>query len=290
MSGLLNHSTNTNELFIHLNLNMMKQIFKTGFYAITILLLLISCQKQEIVTPQPSEEIMTSGRTAAEITNVFKGPNVALGEGHARSWIRINHLDMPLELGIEITESALSHLPHGQVNVVLPLHHKARKVTPFEHIYLGYNEHGHQPVGVFNVAHFDAHFYYTSNEERLAIPAITPATLPLFTLAPPPGYMAPTYFQAGPEPQMGQHWIPPPFTFMPFSKVMVYGTYNGELTFIEPMVTVQHMLAGGSSNSYLQPARFAEAGNYPTMYNIYKDAKSGDYNITLSNFVPRLAN
>jgi len=267
---------------------MKKQLFKPGLYFMASMMLLFGCKKEQAIEPV-TESTLIEGRSASEISNVFKGPNVAIGNGHARSWIRINHLDKPLEIGIELTASAFSSLP-DHINLVLPLHHKAQEVTPFEHIYLGYNEEGHPPAGVFTVPHFDAHFYMTTNQERLAIPEVTPATLPLFTLAPPPGYMAPSYFQAGPEPQMGQHWIPPPPTFLPFSRVMIYGTFNGKLTFIEPMVTVAHMLMGGSTNNYLQPAKVAEAGNYPTKYNVYKNPQNGNYNITLSNFVARSAN
>ena len=296
MSDFLNHSTN-NKLFIHLNHNKMRQFFKPGFYAITFLLFLISCQKQETVEPLQAEEIMTStsARTGGEISNVFKGPNVALGEGNVRSWVRINHLNMPLEIGVEITEKAFNHLPHERANLVLRLHNKALEVTTFKHIYFNYHPHGHPPLGVFTVPHMDAHFYMKTNEERLAIPAVTfppapNATSPLFFLPPPAGYMAPGYVRGAPEAQMGLHWAPSPPTFIPFSKVMIYGTYNGELTFVEPMITLQHMLDGGSSTNYPQPAKVAEAGNYPTTYNIYRDEKSGNYNITLSNFVARLAN
>lgn len=268
---------------------MMKQLFKHGYQAIILTLLLVSCKKEKIAEPEVAETVI-SGRSASEISNVFKGPNVAIGGGHARSWVRINHLNVPLELGIELTESAFENLPHDRAALVLLLHHKALEVTPFKHIYFTYNSHGHPPVGVFSVPHFDAHFFLTSNEERLAIPQVTPATLPFFNHVPPAGYMAPTYFPTAPEPQMGLHWSPPPPTFMPFSKVMIYGSYKGKLTFIEPMITVAHMESGGSSNNYLQPAKFAVAGNYPTKFNIYKDAQSGNYNITLSNFVARAAN
>lgn len=268
---------------------MIKQIFKPVYYAIAMFILLISCKKQEQAEVQV-EPVTLSGRSASEISNVFKGANVAFGDGHMRSWIRIDHLNKPLEIGIEITESAMNGLPDEGTNVVLPLHHKALEVTPFRHIYTGYNPNGHPPAGVFNVPHFDAHFYYTTNQERLAIPEVSPATLPFFTYAPPLGYMAPSYFQAGPEPQMGQHWIPPPPSFLPFTRLMVYGSYNGATTFLEPMVTIAHMLSGNSSNAFLQPAKFAQAGNYPTVFNVYRDAQSGNYNITLSNFMPRPAN
>ncbi|MEO5984252.1 MAG: hypothetical protein ABIP80_02035 [Ferruginibacter sp.] len=277
---------------------MKKQFFKLSLFLMASMMIMFGCKKEQSIEPLTEtnvESISISGRAAADISNVFKGPNVEIGNGYARSWIRINHLDKPLEIGIELTAAAFASLPHEGARLLLPLHHKAKEVTPFDHIGFNYLEHGHPPMNVFTVAHFDAHFYMMTVAERLAIPAVTLATLPLFTLAPPQDYMPFSYFQAGPEAQMGQHWIPPPPTFLPFSRVMVYGTFNGELTFIEPMVSVAYMRTVGitnipSINNYLQPLRFAEAGNYPTTYNIYKDPQNGNYNITLSNFVARTAN
>lgn len=68
---------------------------------------------------------------------------------------------------------------------------------------------------------------------------------------------------------------------------MIYGTWNGVLNFINPIVTLT-TLAGGRSYSvgYPQPQYFAKHGYYPTKYNIYKDDKGSHY-VTLSNFVLR---
>ena len=265
---------------------MKKQVL-LSICLVAMLGLIYSCQKE---TTEAAATSLPLAKMASEKFNVFKGPEVALGNGYARSWISISHTDQPKEIGIEITEEAFTSLPPHHVELVLPLHKKAIEVTPFEHIGLNNQPNGHFPPGVFDVPHLDAHFYLNTYEERMAIPAVSPATLPLFNLAPPAGYMPPTYMQGGPEPMMGTHWLPPPPTFLPFSRVMIYGTFNGELKFIEPMVTIAHMLSGGSTNPYLQPSKFAEAGNYPTVYNVYRDAKSGNYHITLSNFVARTAN
>ena len=252
-----------------------------------LMLNISSCKKEPVQQPAstaPEPELVS--RTS----NIFKGPVVQIGDGHARSWIRINHDGMPEEIGVELTDAAFNSLPDHDTPLLLPLHMKAQEVTPFDHIGFNYMVHGHFPPGVFDVPHFDVHFYMQTVEERLAIPPASPATLPMFMLAPPAGYMAPTYTPAGPEAQMGLHWGPPPPTFLPFTRVMIYGTYNGELTFIEPMVTISHMEGAGSTNPYLQPAKFAEAGNYPTVFNVYQDDKTGNHYVTLTNFVSRPAN
>jgi Domain of unknown function (DUF5602) len=266
----------------------MKRLFFTLPVIVGAMMTAItSCNKEVIPEPQEIQAVAASKDVK---TNVFKGPVVQLADGRARSWIRITHEGVPEEIGVELTDAALMSLPHENVPLVLPLHMKAREVTPFDHIGFNYMHEGHFPPGVFDVPHFDVHFYMQSVEERLAIPMVTPATLPLFMLAPPAGYMPATYSPAGPEPQMGLHWAPPPPTFMPFTRVMIYGSYNGALTFIEPMVTVQHLMGAGSTNPYLQPSKFAEAGYYPTVYNVYKDPQTGNHYITLTNFVYRTAN
>lgn len=265
------------------------------FLSAASLCLLFSCQKETVMAVDSNELMAVAAQSdPANKINVFKGPAIPLGNGTARTWISMNHLDQPIEIGVELTAEALAGLPGTgvhQENIVLPLHQKARAVTPFDHVGLGYNPAGHPPPGVFNVPHFDAHFYMISLEEQLAIPPVSPATLPLFQLAPPAGYMPATYFQGGPEPQMGTHWLPPPPTFLPFTRVMIYGTYNGKVTFLEPMVTRAFLESGASSSlNYLQPQKFAIAGNYPTRYNVYRDAGTGSHNITLDNFVARQAN
>jgi len=56
------------------------------------------------------------------------------------------------------------------------------------------------------------------------------------------------------------------------------------------MVTITHLQGNGSSDAYLQPEKFAKASNYPTVFNVYKDAKTSSHYVTLTNFVARSAN
>jgi hypothetical protein len=231
--------------------------------------------------------------------NVFKGPEVSLGNGKVRTWISVNkETGMPLEIGIEMTPRALTGLPDGASGVeppvyILPLHLKATQLTPFDHIGLNWNHNGHPPPGVFDVPHFDFHFYMISVEDQLAIPEWSPETDAAFNLYPPTGYMPADYgTPPGPataEAQMGKHWLPASFT-PPFTKVMVYGSYNGKFIFVEPMITLDYLLSNPDfSEDYHQPQFFQKAGNYPTKYNIYTDTTTGNTYVTLSGFVTRVA-
>lgn len=268
------------------------------------LLLLFSCSQDEMVNngPEESTALSFTAKTSSDKLNVFKGPQVALGFGKVRSWISVNVKNgLPNEIGIEITPEAFKNLttnnsktlPPDHETIVVPLHLKATQSTPFDHIGLNWNPRGHQPDGVFDVPHFDIHFYMISVEAQMAIPEWSPETDAAFNLYPPMGYMPADYgTPPGPataEPQMGKHWLPNNLgDYLPFSKIMIYGSYNGQLIFVEPMITLDYLLSNTDfSMNYSQPEHFAKAGNYPTKYNIYHDAATGNTYITLSEFVAR---
>lgn len=209
-----------------------------------------------------------------------------------RSFFFVTHSGVPQELGVEISEGALSGLPtEDHLKSLLTLHQKAVDLTPFDHISFDWNPEGHPPF-FFQLPHFDIHFYMISVAERMEIPVYSPATAPLFENYPPADYMPATYGPApGGEPMMGAHWSAPPPTFLPFSKVMIYGTFNGDMIFVEPMITLDYLQSGVDfSTAYPQPAKFEEAGYYPTTYNIYTDPKTNAQYISLTNFVWRNAN
>lgn len=268
------------------------------------LLFLFSCSQDEMVINdlQESAPLSFTAKMKSEKVNVFKGPQVALGYGKVRSWVSLNQKNgLPSEIGLEITPEAFKNLttennntiPADHKTIVVPLHLKAKQSTPFNHIGLNWNPNGHLPPGVFDVPHFDIHFYMISVEEQMAIPAWSPGTDAAFNLYPPMGYMPADYgTPPGPataEPQMGKHWSPNNLgAYLPFSKIMIYGSYNGKFIFVEPMITLAYLLSNVDfTMDYSQPVHFAKAGNYPTKYNIYHDAKTGNTYVTLSKFVAR---
>ncbi|MDX1544638.1 MAG: hypothetical protein R3214_11905 [Christiangramia sp.] len=234
-----------------------------------------------------------------EKVTVFKGPEVQYGSGKARSWISINEEGFPVEIGIELTQAVLSDLsllPDGlEISTVLPLHQKAKELTPFEHLAINFQEHGHGPI--FWAEHFDFHFYTITNKERLAIPkydANDQTIVDAFNYFPDMTKMPSDYFrfpgEGGTMQMMGKHWPPKNFeTYVPFKHIMILGTYDQKNVFIEPMITVDYLLSGDEfSGDYSQPQTFEEPGNnYPTKYNIYHDGKKNNIYITLSDFVTR---
>lgn len=253
-------------------------------------LLIISCKKEnsETIPIQNEESSAVSGKNTAEQFNIFKGPQVNVGNGKVRSWIKISHEEVPIEMGLEFTPDALTGLPeHSGGNDPhphwdIPLHQKAKDVTPFDHVELNWNPEGHEPV-IFAAPHFDFHFYMISEAERLAITANDPAMEILPPLNQRPAGYVPT---PGGIPAMGKHWIAPPI-IPPFTRVMIWGSYNGKMTFVEPMATLSYLQSGATTAAnFGQPQVFPKPGNYPTKYNIYKDDR-GHHQVSLSQFVAR---
>lgn len=258
-----------------------------------------SCKKEVLTTEQSQSPALLdapSQASNATKTNTFKGPEVRMGDGKARSFAVITHAGVPLEVGIEMTPGAFEGLTQDPLDFaaatfVLPLHHKAQDATPFDHLVINWEPHGHDPVHVFDVPHFDFHFYMISMAEQNSIPPYDVAPS-LFDNFPPAGYLPANYIPfPGGVPQMGKHWgdiTSPEFNGQPFTKTFIYGTYNGRVTFYEPMVAKSYLQTVGSTSAPIpQPLHYSPTGTYyPTVYKIYHD-ESGNTIISLSGFVLR---
>lgn len=278
----------------------MKKKFLFGkIVLLSLLFILVSCEKEEFTEVNNNKTNNEEFRTDSNgnLVNVFKGPQVRLANGMVRSWISVASNGSPQEIGVEFTTGALRGLPldSGHENtIVLPLHHKAKQLTPFDHIGLNWNPQGHDPDGVFTVPHFDIHFYMISVAERMAIPEWSPDSDAAFNNYPIRGHMPMDYITLpgaiGAEAQMGKHWLPANLgDYLPFSKIMILGTYDGKFIFVEPMITLQTLtdIRDKMEFPYSQPDIFDVSGNYPTKYNIYSDSKTKNRYVTLSKFVSR---
>lgn len=116
-----------------------------------------------------------------------------MGNGSLQSFVALNGNGRPKVIGIEFDGAALTGLPgendppsDGTWDIpnpdgtiawcccgyehILELPGSAG-ATPFEHIVVNWNNHGHPPPDVYDVPHLDFHFYTISNEERNEIPA-----------------------------------------------------------------------------------------------------------------------
>lgn len=229
---------------------------------------------------------------------VFKGPQVQVHEGKSWSWVKLNKQGNPESIGVTLDADAMSSVPmdggtghgHGGDNSwVVKFHPVAGSVLPFNHIGMNWNPNGHEPEPIYGKPHFDFHFYSMTPEEVAAIPAYEADSVK-FKNAPAPEYFPATYINpGGGVPQMGAHWVDVTsgeFNGKPFTETFIFGSYDGKVTFYEPMIT--HEFLKNQTNyerTIPAPAKYQKDGWYPTVMKIVK--KDGLTDIILDKFVYR---
>ncbi|HLO38788.1 MAG TPA: DUF5602 domain-containing protein [Lacibacter sp.] len=296
---------------------MKKQIFQLLMLLFLINILFTSCKKSfddpasKHDDPFPENDaslVVMPGNAGFRVTNIearndekyntFYGAQVQIGNGHVRSWINITHSGRPLAIGLEMTGGALTDLPddpndHMAATWHLKLHQKAHAVTPFDHIMLNWNVMGHEPPPIYGLPHFDMHFYKVGMNDVMNM--TDPAK---FNLQPPAGYIPPAYLFAGGVPMMGSHWVdlmspellpPADPNYAAFTHTMIYGSYDGEVIFVEPMITRAFLQSGATVQKwYRQPLLFDPANTYyPQRYNIWKNEKNGRHYVALDEMIMR---
>jgi hypothetical protein len=88
---------------------------------------------------------------------------------------------------------------------------------------------------------------------------------------------------------MGVHWadtLATEYHGNPFDHTFIYGFHEGQMIFVEPMVTLA-FLQGGSdfSGAVKQPAAFQTPGMYPRFYSVKHDARKHTITIALDSLV-----
>lgn len=244
------------------------------------------CTQKDLVAPAPeSTASADADARCADKTKTFYGPAVPLGRGAGRAWVKVSDHGKPLAIGLELSARAIENQGSEEVNYVFQLPRQANAL-PFDHIELGWNPHGHEPDHIYTFPHFDMHFYMLSSAQQAAIPFLAP---PAFDVPLAPQYVAPAYVQTpGLVPNMGAHWVDVLSSeFQPggtFTKTFIYGSYNGQLTFLEPMITLAYLQQHGTETTPIrQPQAFQRAGYYPTSYTVSYDHSPQQYQISLDN-------
>lgn len=216
---------------------------------------------------------------------IFKGPEEQVHDGKAWTWFETDKAGQPKKLALAITDAALNSVPvgdggtgphdHGDMenNWILKFHPKA-DVLPFNHVGMGWNPNGHEPEQVYGLPHFDFHFYMPTPEEIAAIPVYEQAK-EKFDNYPAAEYFPANYMNfGGGVPQMGAHWIDvtsPEINGAKFTQTFIYGSYDGKVTFYEPMITLEFLKATSNFTRPIpEPAKVQKTGWYPTELNIVK--------------------
>ena len=230
------------------------------------------------------------------------GAEVALGNGTARVYVDLVE-GVPQELGIALTEGALTGLPtdHSEGGVQMPDGHRmfdqalpmpAQNPTPYQHVLLGWNPGGHEPAGIYDKPHFDFHFYTITDAERQTITPADPkfaekaARHPASTYT-PNGYVA----IPGAVPMMGAHWVnpaTPELNQKPFVQTFLFGSWDGRMIFVEPMITKAFLETRPDFTAPIPvPTQHAEPGYYPSKYTVRWDEKAQEYRVAISGFERR---
>jgi hypothetical protein len=238
-----------------------------------LLFVFFSCKKDE--TPAVTE---------------FYGEKVSVGNGQAWTYVQVDGQNNPISLGIQFDENALTNLPTGSIHgdeflMQLPTE---ISVAPFNHVTLDWNEHGHEPMEIYDLPHFDIHFYFLSEAQRDQIgpmdtiefqKPIAPEFLPLNYLETPDGV-----------PRMGTHMIdlesPEIAGTGIFTHTFIYGKYDAKINFLEPMVTTSFLESKENLEKEIRhPEQWQQEGYYPNKYTITYDASTRIHSILLENLV-----
>jgi hypothetical protein len=193
----------------------------------------------------------------------------------------------------------------------------AQNPTPYKFVQFDWNPAGHEPPGVYDLPHFDFHFYRVPLSVRNSIVPSDPQFATKAAAYPAEAFRAPFYIDAATPagappaavtvPQMGLHWLDvrspelqgmsgKPEAFKPFTKTYIYGSWNGEFIFDEPMITRAYLLAKKTATDSAvrdeivpistQP-KYALSGFYPNAYRITYDAATKEYRVALTQLVRR---
>lgn len=260
-------------------------------------LFLASCQKD--LSTKQSDDVDLAARVSAASarqngkTKTFYGPAVPMGKGVGKAWVMVDANGTPITLGVSMSAKAALSQADKEVTYVLQLPGQVA-LPPYNHIELGWNPNGHEPVGIYNLPHFDLHFYMISSAYQATIPFLAPPDMDVLL---PVQYTPPAYFfTPGLVPNMGAHIIDllsPEFRGQTFTKTFIYGSYKGNLTFVEPMFTRDYLLSLMTSSAaptpIRQPSAFQRAGYYPTSYTIGYETSPKEFVITLNSLTPRKA-
>jgi hypothetical protein len=249
-------------------------------FVLVAIALLSSCQKNEDFTTVTGPAALKNN-VAGKSINTFYSSTQPVGNGIARAWVSQAKDGVPASVGITLSDKVLEKLPDDPATFLFAL--PDNKGTGFYKVAeLNWNPHGHFPPNVYDIPHFDFHFYIIPNSERLSIVADDPK----FAIAPAAQFVPPLYLQTpGGEPQMGAHWVDllsPEFNGGVFTKTFIWGSYDGKFIFWEPMITLDYLLTKPDVTVMVrQPSAFQQDGYYPYQYRITYSSTPKEFNIIL---------
>ncbi|HSE94539.1 MAG TPA: hypothetical protein VLD61_01525 [Methylomirabilota bacterium] len=255
------------------------------------------------------------------------GSQVEIGSGTVATYAELNGRGEPTAIGVVFSPTALDGLPtsgsdahhcfdrnkDGTIDpgteclhayeFVIPLPDVVtrRADVPFKWVLLNWNPAGHIPPGIYDVPHFDVHFYLEPIAKVFAIQAgpcgpefVRCDQFQMARRPVPSNYIHPDFKDVeAVVPAMGNHLIDvtsPEFHGQPFTRSWIFGVYDGKITFYEEMVTRAVLLSKPSTCFPIKsPPAVERRGLYPTRSCLRHDARTGEYTISMEAFVLREA-
>ena len=263
----------------------------------------------------------------AQAPSRLLGARTALGNGTVASYAELNERGEPTGIGLVFSAAAFDGLPvsgsdqrhcydKNQDGTIDPatecLHTYAyslplpeavarREDIPFKWVLLNWNPGGHIPPGVYDVPHFDVHFYMAPEADISALEAgpcgpemMRCDQFEIGRQPVPSNYMHPDFQNVDAVvPRMGNHLIDvtgPEFRHVPFTRSWIYGVYGGRVIFYEEMVAYQTLVTRPRScNVIKQPKAVAAAGFYPTVSCLRYEPATGETTVSMERFIRRPA-
>jgi len=225
----------------------------------------------------------------------FTGSVVKIGRGTAHAVVRDDAAGKVMSIGVVFTPGMLEGLPTPAKGAdpdfpyVLSMPTKGPK-TLIDHVVINWESAGHQPPHIYDIPHFDFHFYLIPLDEQKAIRFSSdkesgdPTQQPPAELV-PAGYIVPPGTAVS---SMGVHAVnpaAPEFKGKPFTATFIYGYHNKRQTFIEPMVSLAFLKSKPKfSAEIVRPTSYSTPGAYPSGYLVEYNPTKKQYEVTLENF------
>lgn len=221
-------------------------------------------------------------------SGTFYSTTAKLGAGTAKSFVKLDDNGNPVSVGIVLSEQALQSLDTMMSETMIQMPSQA-SATNLNHVSIDWNPSGHEPIQIYGLPHFDFHFYMVDMAFRNAITAVGSDTLKT-NKQPGTGYLAPDYvLPPGGVPMMGNHAVDmtaPEFNGVTFTQTFIYGYYDANMIFYEPMISRQFLLSKTAVSKTLKvPAKYPKTGYYPTTFDLKFDTTTNEYILTLGGMV-----
>ena len=296
------------------------RIFATASVAFAIAAF-VACAEPASTNVSSSPALDRAGFDQAGAHRQYGVPQ-KVGNGTVRTYLVLDQKNAgrPLEVGVALSEQALEGLP-APVNSPNPMANMhmytldlpAGNPTQYKFVQFDWNPKGHEPDSVYDKPHFDFHFYTVPVAVRNSIMPGDPQYATKAANYPGPEYRAPFYIDAATAaggappaavtvPMMGLHWLDVrspelqklagnPAAYREFTKTFIYGSWDGQFIFDEPMITRAYILEKKTAtdpsvvDEVIQvptAAKYSPAGFYPSAYRITWDAQQKEYRIALT--------